>query len=90
VMRDPEPSVYFTEFGPSTLSHELRFYVRELRDRSSTVDALNRHIDKLCRENNINIAFNQLEVHLHNEKGEALTAQSPTTPRRDELPPSVS
>ena len=73
VMHDPEPSVYFTTFGASTLDHELRLYVRELRDRSITVDELNRAIDKLCRENNINIAFNQLEVHLHNEKGDELT-----------------
>ncbi len=70
VMHDPEPSVFFTTFGASTLDHELRLYVRELRDRSYTVDELNRTIDRLCRENNINIAFNQLEVHLRNEKGE--------------------
>jgi potassium efflux system protein len=70
VMHDPEPSVFFTTFGPSTLDHELRLYVRELRDRSYTVDELNRTIDRLCRENDINIAFNQLEVHLRNEKGE--------------------
>ncbi|EJF29754.1 mechanosensitive channel MscK [Enterobacter sp. Ag1] len=73
VMHDPEPAVYFTTFGASTLDHELRLYVRELRDRSITVDELNRAIDRLCRENNINIAFNQLEVHLHNEKGDELT-----------------
>jgi potassium efflux system protein len=47
--------------------------VRELRDRSYTVDELNRTIDRLCRENDINIAFNQLEVHLRNEKGDELT-----------------
>ncbi|MDY0970552.1 mechanosensitive channel MscK [Siccibacter turicensis] len=73
VMHDPEPSVFFTTFGPSTLDHELRLYVRELRDRSYTVDELNRTIDRLCRENDINIAFNQLEVHLRNEKGEEHT-----------------
>ncbi len=56
--------------GASTLDHELRLYVRELRDRSHTVDELNRAIDRLCRENDINIAFNQLEVHLHNAKGD--------------------
>jgi len=70
VMHDPEPAVFFTTFGPSTLNHELRLYVRELRDRSYTVDELNRTIERLCRENNINIAFNQLEVHLRNEKGD--------------------
>ena len=35
VMHDPEPAcVCFTAFGASTLDHELRLYVRELRDRS--------------------------------------------------------
>ncbi len=73
VMPEPAPSVFFTTFGASTLDHELRLYVRELRDRSYTVDELNRTIDRLCRENNINIAFNQLEVHLRNEKGDEVT-----------------
>ena len=73
VMHDPAPAVFFTTFGPSTLDHELRLYVRELRDRSYTVDELNRSIDRLCRENDINIAFNQLEVHLRNEKGDEHT-----------------
>ncbi|MFW0766040.1 mechanosensitive channel MscK [Trabulsiella odontotermitis] len=70
VMQDPAPAVFFTTFGASTLDHELRLYVRELRDRSYTVDELNRAIDRLCRENGIDIAFNQLEVHLRNEKGD--------------------
>lgn len=43
------------------------------RDRSYTVDELNRTIDRLCRENNINIAFNQLEVHLRNASGDEHT-----------------
>ncbi|HFV5543806.1 TPA: mechanosensitive channel MscK [Escherichia coli] len=73
VMHEPMPEVFFTAFGASTLDHELRLYVRELRDRSRTVDELNRTIDQLCRENDINIAFNQLEVHLHNEKGDEVT-----------------
>lgn len=68
-MVDPELQVFFLNFGSSTLDHELRLYVRELRDRSYTVDELNRAIDKLCRENDINIAFNQLEVYLHKPDG---------------------
>ncbi|TLV23878.1 mechanosensitive channel MscK [Klebsiella indica] len=73
VMQEPAPSVFFTTFGASTLDHELRLYVRELRDRSYAVDELNRAIDRLCRENNIDIAFNQLEVHLRNAKGDEVT-----------------
>ncbi|OTA21301.1 miniconductance mechanosensitive channel MscM [Xenorhabdus beddingii] len=72
VMSEPGPQVYFMSFGASTLDHELRLYVRELGDRSRTVDEVNRNIDKLCRENDINIAFNQLEVYLHNGQGESL------------------
>lgn len=72
VMTDPGPSVYFTGFGASTLDHELRFYVRQISERGSTSDEVNRAIDRLCRENNIDIAFNQLEVHLHNNKGDEI------------------
>ena len=73
VMHEPMPEVFFTAFGASTLDHELRLYVRELRDRSRTVDELHRTIDQLCRDHDINSAFNQLEVHLHNEKGDEVT-----------------
>ncbi|MGL4856496.1 hypothetical protein, partial [Plesiomonas sp.] len=48
------------------LDHELRVYVRELRDRSFTVDELNRRIDHLFRENNIEIAFNQMDIYVKN------------------------
>ncbi|WP_244175399.1 mechanosensitive channel MscK [Xenorhabdus vietnamensis] len=72
VMSEPGPQVYFMSFGASTLDHELRLYVRELGDRSRTIDEVNRSIDKLCRENDINIAFNQLEVYLHNGQGDSL------------------
>ncbi|MEQ1968573.1 mechanosensitive channel MscK [Xenorhabdus nematophila] len=72
VMSEPGPQVYFMSFGASTLDHELRLYVRDLGDRSRTVDEVNRSIDKLCRENGINIAFNQLEVYLHNGQGDSL------------------
>ncbi|HDT2999934.1 TPA: mechanosensitive channel MscK [Proteus mirabilis] len=70
VMTEPEPVVLFTEFGASTLNHELRFYVRTLGDRNIAIDEVNRAIDRLCNENDINIAFNQLEVYLHNKQGE--------------------
>ncbi|MGK4328988.1 mechanosensitive channel MscK [Lonsdalea quercina] len=85
VMTDPEPQVFFLAFGASTLNHELRLYVRELRDRSYTVDELNRAIDRLCRENDINIAFNQLEVYLHNEQGKEVKEVSRQLPDNPSL-----
>ena len=89
VMHDPEPAVFFTAFGASTLDHELRLYVRELRDRSHTVDELNRAVDRLCRENDIDIAFNQLEVHLHNAKGDTVTEVKRDIIKGDDPAPSV-
>lgn len=72
IMSDLAPLVFFTDLGDSTLNHELRFYVRQIADRSTTLDKVNRLIDRLCREQHINIAFNQLEVHLHNTKGDSV------------------
>jgi potassium-dependent mechanosensitive channel len=66
VMKDPEPVVYFLTFGASTLDHEMRLYVKDLGDRNPAVDEINRRIDKLFRENGIEIAFNQVDVYVKN------------------------
>ena len=66
VLKDPEPRALFLEFGDSTLNHELRVYVDQLSDRNPTTDALNRRINQLFIENNIDIAFNQLDVFIKN------------------------
>lgn len=67
VLKDPEPVAYFLVFGASTLDHELRVYVGNLGDRNITVDHLNRRIDELFAEHNIEIAFNQLDVFIKNQ-----------------------
>ena len=38
----------------------------QLSDRNPTTDALNRRINQLFIENNIDIAFNQLDVFIKN------------------------
>jgi potassium-dependent mechanosensitive channel len=72
VMREPEPQVFFLAFGASTLDHELRVHVRELSDRLRATDELNRRIDALCKEQDVEIAFNQLDVHLYNKNGDSV------------------
>ncbi|HHT7629689.1 mechanosensitive channel MscK [Pasteurella multocida] len=67
VLKDPEPVVYFLNFGASSLDHELRLYVGKLADRNPTVDCLNRRINSLFEENNIEISFNQLDVFIKNQ-----------------------
>ncbi|QLB13456.1 potassium efflux system protein [Bisgaardia hudsonensis] len=65
-LKDPEPVTYFLAFGASTLDHEVRFYVDKIENRHPAIDFLNRRIDELFAENNIEIAFNQLDVFIKN------------------------
>ncbi|MGV8916946.1 MAG: mechanosensitive channel MscK [Pseudomonas sp.] len=73
VLKDPEPHVYFLNFGESTLDHELRMHVRDLGDRNPAVDEINRFIDREFKANDISIAFRQLEVHVKNLQGQDYT-----------------
>ncbi|UZE06760.1 mechanosensitive channel MscK [Pseudomonas corrugata] len=66
VLKEPEPIVYFLNFGESTLDHELRMHVRDLGDRNPVLDEINRFINREFKKEHINIAFRQLEVHLKN------------------------
>lgn len=75
VLRDPAPTAFFLGFGASTLDHELRVHVAELGDRLPVQDELNRRIDQLCKENGIEIAFSQLDVHIRTPKGNELCIQ---------------
>ncbi|SDS89202.1 mechanosensitive channel MscK [Pseudomonas oryzae] len=72
VLREPEPQVFFLTFNESTLDHELRIHVRELGDRNAAIDEINREIDRLFREHDIEIAFRQLDVFIKNLHGQQL------------------
>ena len=64
VMTDPAPSVLFDGFGPGALDFKLRFYIP---NRNVFIDALNdvhTRIDDLFRQQGIEIAFPQLDLHL--------------------------
>ena len=73
ILKDPEPHALFLSFGASTLDHELRVYVGQVSERTNVTDALNRRINELFAENNIDIAFNQLDVFIkNNDSGEEI------------------
>ncbi len=67
ILKDPEPRALFLTFGASTLDHELRVYVGQVSERNDTLDALNRRVNELFAENNIDIAFNQLDIFIKNK-----------------------
>jgi uncharacterized mscS family protein HI_0195.1 len=48
-------------------------YVGQVSERTNVTDALNRRINELFAENNIDIAFNQLDVFIkNNDSGEEI------------------
>ena len=90
VLSEPVPLVFFLTFGESTLDHELRVHVRELGDRNAATDEINRAIDRMFRENGIEIAFRQVDIFLKNFKGQELqlpiALPEPAQPQAAEQP----
>jgi len=64
VMKIPEPSVLFVNFGGSSLDFELRVWVADIDNRLKIKNEINREIDRLFRENKIEIPFSQHDLHL--------------------------
>jgi potassium efflux system protein len=103
VLKEPEPIVYFLNFGESTLDHELRMHVRDLGDRNPVLDEINRFINKEFKKQKINISFRQMEVYLKNMQGQeykmvpvepeqkaiATPTAVPTAPKDVPEPPDV-
>ena len=69
VLKDPEPIVYFLNFGESSLDHELRMHVRDLGDRNPTLDEINRYISREFKAHDIKISVRQVEVFLMDNIG---------------------
>lgn len=81
VLHDPEPQVFFTTFGDSTLDHELRVHVQELRDRLPTSDELLRSIDRMFKAHHIEIAFPQRDIHIRSLPDNSKSPLVPPKPK---------
>ncbi|MGR5066284.1 mechanosensitive ion channel domain-containing protein [Photobacterium sp. DNB22_13_2] len=68
VLKDPPPSVFFLAFGASSLDFELRVYITAIDHRLSTIHLINKSIDSLFRQNGIEIAFPQMDIHVRDVK----------------------
>jgi potassium efflux system protein len=64
VLRDPPPQVFFLSFGDSSLSFELRVFIRNAEQLFPVRHELHMSIDKAFREAGIEIAFPQRDLHL--------------------------
>lgn len=62
VLKRPAPFIRFTDFGDSSLDFEILFYSRELRGINDLKSDVRFEIDRLFRENNIEVPFPQRDV----------------------------
>ncbi|MCL2914387.1 mechanosensitive ion channel [Shewanella corallii] len=60
----PEPEVWFAGFGQHTQDYEVRAYARDMNARWPLRHALHKLISKKLKENNLELAYPQLEIHL--------------------------
>ncbi|WP_411376589.1 mechanosensitive ion channel family protein [Desulfurobacterium thermolithotrophum] len=66
IVENPPPSVYFTQFGNSALVFKLIYYVEKKDIAFEVKSILHQKIDKLFKENNIEIPFPQNDVWFRN------------------------
>ena len=64
----PPPRVRFLDFGDSTLVFSLRVWIKGWSDRYADSE-VRYHIDRIFRENNIEISFPQLDLHIRSAEG---------------------
>lgn len=64
IMKFPEPAVLFMNFGASSLDFELRVWVADIDIRLKINNEINYEIDRLFRENAIEIPFAQHDLHI--------------------------
>lgn len=81
VLEEPESVVYFLRFGDSALNFELRVFVSQMADRLVTLSGLHTAIIKRFRELGIEIAFPQMDVHLHDDGTRRDSAAFPSAGR---------
>ncbi len=68
VEKDPSPSIQFTNFGDSSLDFDLYFFSKEAFGIEYVKSDIRFSIDRLFRENNIQIPFPQRDVWLRDTK----------------------
>ena len=64
VMKDPAPSVYFLEFGESSLNGQLILYTNNYDNLWDVQDYMNIRIDERFKEEGIEIPFRQVDIRM--------------------------
>ncbi|SFD32102.1 MULTISPECIES: mechanosensitive ion channel family protein [Algibacter] len=68
VLKFPEPTVLFTNFGDSSLDFKVAFTINDSFNARIPQSEIRFEIDRLFRKHNITIPFPQRDVHIFNPK----------------------
>ena len=68
VLDAPPPRIRFLDFGESTLNFSLRIWIRGWADRYADSE-VRYHINRIFRENGIEISFPQRDLHIRSAEG---------------------
>lgn len=89
VLQDPAPNCWMTGFGDSTQDFELRVYVAEISQRNPVRTELQMRIVEVFRENDIELAFPQMDLWLRNQVQVQLPGEPPRADGSVNQPPSI-
>ena len=64
VLKNPAPSVFFSNFGAHSLDFTLNVFIDDLDNATPTLSAIRFEIDRFFHENDIDIPFPQLTLHM--------------------------
>ena len=64
VLNNPPWGIWFTDFGASSLNLLIRYWVRNYKDKYTIKDEINMEIKRRFEEENIEIPFQQTDVHI--------------------------
>jgi potassium efflux system protein len=77
ILDEPGPMATFEQFADSSLNLVLRAYLPDLESRLKTITELHSEIDRRFRAAGIEIAFPQLDLHLHTDKDTPIIRENP-------------
>ncbi len=67
VLKKPGPLLRFTEYAASSQNFELLVWIRHYDDRHPVIDRILREMFKRFKEENIEMPFNQMDVHIRKD-----------------------
>lgn len=70
VLKDPPPYVLFWDFGDNALAFRLRYWIRRpVQARDKIASAVRFEVEKAFRENNVEMAYPQQDIHIRTAEG---------------------